>query len=131
MQNRGVMLAFDIVSTTIAKQKISASMNLFFDDVEISIIYVVVLMFSFAHFRKTRSLDLGRVRRHFQKSQADRETKFFFIKTFEMAFYSSKFFFTFLNLRGATEIETANSKVLLKICVPLCLSVCLSVCMSV
>ena len=43
---------------------------------------------------KTRSLDLSRVRRHFQKKVGRQTDKhFFFKKTFEIAVYSTKFLF--------------------------------------
>ena len=53
-------------------------------------------------FKITRSLDLSRVRRHFQKKSGRQTDKhFFFKKTFEMAIYSTKFLFYHSDIKSA------------------------------
>ena len=60
------------------------------------------LIIAYFDEKKTRSLDLSRVRRHFQKSQADRQTTIFFLKmTLKMDIYSSKFLFYHSDIKSA------------------------------
>ena len=57
--------------------------------------YYHCLFFFCRGLRKTRSLDLSRVRRHFQKKSGRQTDKqFFFKKTFEIAIYATKFLST-------------------------------------
>ena len=56
----------------------------------------ITFFLSFSHGLTTRSLDLSRVRRHFQKSQADRQTDeqtTTFIKILELAKKAFKKYF--------------------------------------